>query len=167
MSIPRSVIRFRRGEVEYTSSVDRANYTIEELTRAALRDVGKYLCRKENTEAMKLPGLKKSKRVRGRNSAYQYWVRKKEGNLQVGIKANTWYGVGQETGQFNISNNKGRKLKSLTKTMKKLGILRSTAYDNIAEIIRIESQYLSALEDEAEALSRIDESEYQGGAEDD
>ncbi len=34
--------------------------------------------------------------------------------------------------------------------------------DNTAEIIKIESQYLSALEDEAEALSLISEEDYEG-----
>ena len=49
----------------------------------------------------------------------------------------------------------------------KLGILRNTTYDNIPEIVKIESQYLSALEDEAAALQLIDEKEQQGGGGDD
>ena len=51
--------------------------------------------------------------------------------------------------------------------MPKLGILRGTVNDNIQKIVEIESQYLSALEDEAAALAMIDEEEYQGGGDDD
>ena len=150
MSIPKSVVRFKKGNVEYISSVDRVQYTIRELTRAALRDVGKYVCRMCNNEAMKLPGMKKSKRVRGKTSAFQYWARKNECDLQVGIKHGTWYGEDQELG---------------SKNQPKRGILRGSAYNNIAKIVEIESQYLSALEDEARALALIEsEEDYQGGA---
>ena len=151
MSVPKSVIKFQKGTVVYTSSVDRASYTIKELTRAALRDVGKFVARTANSQAMKLKGLKKSRRARGRTSAFQYWVRKQEGDLQVGIKHGTWYGVEQELG---------------ANKQPKRGILRSSVYDNIQRIVEIESQYLSALEDEAAALSLISEEEYQGGADD-
>lgn len=152
MSVPKSVIKFKKGNVVYTSSVDRASYTIQELTRAAMRDVGKFVCRMCNMEAQKLPGLKKSRRVRGKTSAFQYWARKKETDLQVGIKHGTWYGEQQELG---------------TKNQPKRQILRATVEGNIPEIVKIESQYLSALEDEAKALSMIDEGDYQGGGEDD
>ena len=149
MSIPKSVIRFKKGDVVYTSSVDRAQYTIRELIRAALRDVGKYVSRICNSEAMKLPGLKKSRRVRGRTSAFQYWARKQECDLQVGIKHGTWYGEQQELG---------------TRNQPKRGILRNSVYNNIPKIVEIESKYLSALESEARALALISEEEYQGGA---
>lgn len=153
MSVPKSVVKFRRNGIEYVSSVDRVNYTIRELTRAALRDVGKFVSRKCNSEAMKLPGLKKSRRVRGKSSAFQYWARKKECDLQVGIKHNTWYGVDEELG----SNKQPRR-----------GILRKSVYDNIPTIVEIESKYLSALEDEAKALSLIEsEDDYSGGGDDD
>ena len=150
MSIPKSVVKFKKGDIVYTSSVDRAQYTIRELTRAALRDVGKYVSRTCNSAAMKLPGLKKSRRVRGRTSAFQYWARSKSCDLQVGIKHGTWYGEQQELG---------------TRNQPKRGILRSSVYNNIPTIIEIESKYLSALESEAEALRLIEsEDDYQGGA---
>ena len=44
MPVPKSVIKIKKGNIEYISNVDRVNYTLNELTRAALRDVGKYLC---------------------------------------------------------------------------------------------------------------------------
>ena len=149
MSAPKSVIKLKKGGVEYISSCDRAQYTIKELTRAALRDVGKFLCRRCNEKAQKLRGLRKTKRVFGKTSVFQYWARKKECDLQIGPKWNVWYGAGQELG---------------TSKTPKLAIITNTARENIPEIIKIESQYLSALEDEARALQLISEEEYRGGA---
>lgn len=150
MSVPKSVIKIDKKGVKYISSVDRAQYTIRELTRAALRDVGKFLVRRINEKAQALPGMKRNPRVRGKKSAFQYWARKQECDLQVGTKHDTWYGYKQELGTSN---------------MKRLGFIQSTANENIAEIIKIESQYLSALEDEAEALALIEsEDDYEGGA---
>lgn len=154
MSVPKSVVRFRKGGVEYISSVDRASYTILELTRAALRDAGKYITRTANAEAMKLKGLKKSRRVRGRTSTFLYdvpWAKKGLPHLEVGVKHGTWYGEQQELG---------------TSKQPKRGILRNSVHDNIAQIVEIEAQYLSAMEDEAKALRLISEEEYSGGGDD-
>lgn len=133
------------------SSVDKASYTINELTRSAMRDVGKFIVRRCNERAQKIQGMKRNPRVRGKNSTFQYWARKNECDLQVGTKQEVWYGFKQELG---------------TSKMKQLGIIKNTTYDNIAEIVKIESQYLSALEDEAKALSMINEDDYEGGADD-
>lgn len=152
MGMPKSVIRLNKNGVVYTSEVDKANYSIRELTRAALRDVGKYVSRQCNMKAQKLPGLRRSKRVRGSKSAFQYWARAKSCDLQVGIKHDTWYGTQQELG---------------TRGQPKRDILRSSVYDNIPTIVEIESKYLSALESDAAALALIDsEGDYQGGADD-
>lgn len=154
MSVPKSVVKIDKNGVHYTSSVDRASYTILELTRAALRDVGKFLARTANSKAMKLKGLKKSRRVRGRTSTFLYnvpWAKSGLPHLEVGVKHGTWYGEQQELG---------------TSKQPRRQILRNSAHDNIATIIQIESQYLSALESEARALSLINEKEYSGGGED-
>lgn len=154
MAVPKSVVRFRKGGIEYTSNVDFACYTIVELSRAAMRDVGKFIARTANTAAMKLPGLKKSRRVRGRTSTFLYkvpWAKSGLPHLEVGVTHSTWYGVEQEMGSSK---------------QPKRSILRNSAHDNIAKIIEIESKYLSALEDEARALSLISEEEYEGGADD-
>lgn len=151
MSVPKSVVRFRKNGVEYISSVDRASYTIIELSRAAMRDVGKFLARMANEKAMKLPGLKKSRRVRGRTSTFLYnvpWAKTGLPHVEVGVTHDTWYGVDQEMGTSN---------------QPKRSILKNAAHQNIAKIIEIESKYLSALEDEARALSLINEGEYSGG----
>ena len=147
MPVPSSM-KITKDGVEYTSNCERVNYTIQELTRAALKDVGKFLRKRMIQKVKTLRGLKKSKR--GYN-AFQYWVRKKETDLIVGIKHDTWYGVQQELGDLN---------------QPKRAILRDTTYDNIDEIMKIEGHYLSAIEEENEALSLIDEAEEIGKDED-
>ena len=148
MAIPKSVTKISKdGKVTYTQNVDRINYTIRELTRAALRDVGKYVCKEFRNSY-----YARFKRHSGRVGKFtQYWVKHKQKNieLQVGMKPNAFYGGFQELGSSKTT---------------KLGLLTHAVQDNIATIIEIESQYLSALEDEAKALSLIDEGEYEGGA---
>lgn len=151
MAVPKSVVRFKKDGVEYISSVDKASYTIVELTRAALRDAGKFIVRTANSKAKKLKGLKKNRRVFGRTSTFLYnvpWAEKGLPHLEVGVTHNTWYGVQQEMG---------------TSKQPRRQILRNSAQNNIAQIVEIESQYLSALEDEAAALRLISEEEYSGG----
>lgn len=145
MALPRYTKK-KRGNIEFIDNSDRCNYSLDELTRAALRDVGKFVCgkfRKSYYATFK----KRSGRI-GRFT--QYWVRKKECDLQVGLKPNAFYGGFQELGSSK---------------QPRLGLLQKAVQENIAEIVRIESQYLSALEDEAQALSLISDDEYEGGAE--
>lgn len=148
MSVPQSVVKFKKDGVEYVSSCDRVNYTMQELARAALRDVGKFICKKFRNSY-----YSHFKRFKGNVGRYtQYWVKYKREDvpsLQVGIKPNGFYGGFQEIG---------------TQKTQKLGFLTKAAEDNISEIVKIESQYLSALEDEAEALALISDDDYEGGA---
>ena len=160
MSLPKSVVRFKKGNVEYVSNVDAANYTIRELTRAALRDVGKFVTRLVNDKALKLygGGLAKTNRIiphKGSDRsklAFGYWARKRECDLQVGVKHDSWYGYDQELGSDG---------------MPKKAFIRNTVYDNIQKIVEIESKYLSGLEDEARALAEaeVSEDEYEGSGE--
>jgi HK97 gp10 family phage protein len=143
MGVP-SPVRIRRGNIEYVSRVDRTKYLLSELTRAALRDVAKYVRAKMMIEAKKQVGMKRSRRI---GKAYQYWVRRRETDLQVGIKHGTWYGVDQELG---------------TKNQPKRMILTKSVKENINEIRRIEGMYLSAIERENYALGLIDEGEQLG-----
>ena len=151
MAVPKSVVKISKKGVEYTSEVDKASYTILELTRAALRDAGKFIVRTANSEGQKLKGLKGHRRVMGTKSTFLYnvpWAKKGLPHLEVGVTDDTWYGVDQEMG---------------TSKQPRRQILRNSAHDNIAKIVEIESKYLSALEDEAEALRLISEEEYKGG----
>ena len=132
------VVKITKDNVEYISRVDRTQYLISELIRAALRDVGRFLRRRMLDKARKLPGMRRGPRPR---NAFQYWVRRRDQDLWIGIKHNTWYGVQQELGSSN---------------QPKRSIVRDTTFDNIDEIRRIEGQYLSAVEDENKALGLID-----------
>lgn len=145
MPMPKSVTKYsNKNGVTFTSSVDRANYTIQELSRAALKDVAKVLRKKMLAKLRTLPGMKKNKRL---YKSTQYWVRKRETDLQVGFKHNTWYGVLQELGGKN---------------QPKRSILRDTVFESIDDIQKIEAQYLSAVEDELKAQQLINEAEEVG-----
>lgn len=145
ISVPRSVTKITRRNgvtVEFTSDVDLVKYSIEELSRAALRDTGKFLRAKQIQEAKKMPGMKKNRRV---SRAFQYWVRKRETDLITGSKHDTWYGVDQELG-----TNKNPRRNIVTKSAK----------ENISTIRQIQGQYLSAINDKNKALGLISEKEY-------
>lgn len=159
MPLPPKVTKFDRNGVTYVSSVDRVNYSIQELTRGALRDVGIFVLREANKGLQTLPGMKRSRRVRGKYSPFEKWVRSKSCDLQVGIKPDkkwggAWYGEQQELGSSK---------------MPKKAFLRNAVYNNIPKIVEIESKYLSALEDDAAALNMIEsieDGDISGGADD-
>lgn len=153
MGAPKSVTKISKNGVEYTSNVDACQYYIFELTRAALRDVGKYLASlyKKSLWAT----FKKLTGNAGKGVKYSVWSSKNTlyPRVDVGIKSGVqYYGPFQELGS--------------SKT-KRYGILQKEAEDHIAKIVEIESQYLSGLSEEASRLnSLIDENEYEGGDED-
>lgn len=139
MALPKSVVKIKKDGVEFVSNVDRVNYTIVELTRAALRDVGRFVCNRAR---------KKIHRKTGRLAKNtQYWVRKRECDLQVGFKPGGWYGLYQELG---------------TEKQPKIGALYNSVKENINTIRDIEAQYLSAIEDEQKVENLINEGEYEG-----
>ena len=146
MAVPKSVVKISKNGIKYESKCDFAKYTLKELTRAALRDVGKFVCR-EFRNGYYSTFFRRTGKV-GRFT--QYWVRSLQEipDLQVGLKPGGFYGGFQEFG---------------TKKQLKYNLLTSAAHDNIPEIVKIESQYLSALESEAKALSLISESDYESG----
>lgn len=149
--IPRRKIKITRDGVQYEDSIDLTQYTIYELTCAALRDVGKLITRR-----FKQNFYKQLKKRTGKVTSYcQYWVRKnlnyqEHPDVLIGIKPGGFYGGFQELG---------------TEYQPKLGILQHTTIENIDEIVRIEGEYLTALNEES-PLSNIvlGEGEYTGGA---
>ena len=147
MPMPKSVTKITKDGIEFISSVDRAQYTIRELTRAALKDVAKLLRKHMVQELKNLPGMKRHRRI---YNSTQYWVRRRETDLQIGVKHDAWYGVNQELG---------------TKGMPKKGVIRETTFKHIDDIRRIEGQYLSAIENENRALGLINEDEEVGDEE--
>jgi len=138
MALPRSVTRISRDGVSFKSDVDRAKYLLKELQRAALRDTAKLIRKKMMVKLRKLPGMKKSKRL---YKSTQYWVRKRETDLQIGFKHDSWYGARSELG---------------THGQPARGILRSTVMENIDDIRRVQGAYLSSIADENRAIGLID-----------
>ena len=138
MGLPKSVIKIKKDGVEFKDSVDRTMYFLEELQRAALRDSAKIIRKRMAKKLRALPGMKKNKRI---YNSTQYWVRKRETDLQIGFKHDTWYGVQQEIGSHN---------------QPKRAIVKNSVMKNIAEIRKIEGQYLSAIENENKAIGLID-----------
>lgn len=141
MPMPKSVTKISKNGVEFISSVDRANYTIRELVRAAQRDTAKLLRKRLIQKFKQLRGMKRNRRI---YASVQYWVRKREGDLQIGLAHDTWYGAQQELGD---------------RGQPKRDILRSTVMESIGDIRNIQAQYLSAVENEGQAESLIDEDE--------
>lgn len=131
-----SPVKVTKNGVEFTSNVDRANYTIRELSRAALRDVGKFVAKRTRQQIKRHTG-RLAKNI-------QYWVRKKDGDLQIGFKPGGFYGMYQEFG---------------TTKQPKIGALTQSVEDNISTIRDIEAKYLSAIEDEQSAAALINEEE--------
>lgn len=140
MAVP-SPIKFKKDGIEYVSQVDRVNYTINELTRAALKDCGKFICRTTRLGIRKRTG-RLAKNI-------QYWVRKKETDLLVGFKPGGFYGIFQELG-------------APERGIPKVGALKNAVSENIDKIREIQGMYLSAIEDENKALEIIAEQEEVG-----
>lgn len=148
MPIPKSVTKVTRdGNITFTSSVDAVQYTIRELSRGALRDVGKYLKKQYNLNFYKQ--VKKHKGLGGRMC--QYWARSKEIDLQIGLGKNK----GSQAGFYNMFFETG------SEKTPKLDILRNTVYNNIDKIQEIEGQYLSELNKDVPSLNGLSESDYE------
>lgn len=133
----------KKDGVTFESKVDQTKYNLHELSRAALKDVGKFVTREAKQTINRRTG-------RGARNI-QYWVRsyQKYPDLQVGIKPGGFYTGFSELG---------------TRHQPKMGGIYNAVHDNIPMIIKIQSQYLSALGTGNEQ-SKISEREDQGGNE--
>lgn len=143
MSAPKSVVKVKKNCVEYTSNVDAAEYYIFELSRAALRDVGKFV--KTKWRENYYSHFKKHSGDAGKAVSAVVLSGKKTQypRVEIGLKngkIDGFYAYFQEFG---------------TSRTPKLGILTETVEGNIAQIVEIESKYLSGLESEAQALALI------------
>ena len=140
---PKSVMKINKKDgVTFISSVDFAEYTLHELTRAALKDVGKFAVREARGKAKKRTG-------RGAKNI-QHWVRSRQEipDLQIGIKPAGFYMGFHEIGAKNVP---------------KTAAIYNSVAENIPMIIKIQSQYLSAMNDMESAQGLIDEGEEQDG----
>ena len=154
MPVPKSVTKINKDGVTFIDSVDRTQYTITELSRAALRDVAKLLRRRIKDMAPVDTGNLR------RNVGS--WVRKAEDSdvpyLQVGIYdkerarkkglQDAYYATWQEFGNSRHPAANGNR-----------GFIRPAVQDSIEDIRRIQGRYLSEVENENKALGLIDEEE--------
>ena len=148
MSAPKSVTKINKNGVTYTSNVDACQYYLHELNRAALRDVGKFV--KKRFRELYYSHFQRHSGDGGKAVNYVVMSSAKTTapRVEIGLKTGKvdgFYAYFQELGSSK---------------QPRLGILTSCVEDNIAQIVEIESKYLSGLESEAQALSMIDEGEY-------
>lgn len=140
MTFPKSIVRrSKNGSVILKDDTLKAEFAMEELTRAALRDVGRLIHLRCIEELAKIAGRSLANSKRPKN-AYQYWVRKLDMELQVGIKHDTWYGVDQEMG---------------LEGQPKRDILRKTVISSLGDIEKIYAHFLGLIENETAAASVI------------
>jgi len=143
-------IKYKDGKSELTfeSKVDRVNYTMEELVRAANRDVGKFLTRLIRAEVRSINNF--TRKARYVPQRYQYWARKQENDLQIGVENTS---KGAETAWWADQAELG------SNGQPKREFIYNTTKNNIDKIREIQAQYLSAINDELEAERKVAESE--------
>lgn len=150
------LVKNGQTEVTYEDNFDAAGYYIHELTRAALRDVGKFVTKLFRTEYYshfnKITGnAGKATKYKVISSATTTAPR-----VQIGLKTGQVEGFYAYFQEFGTSNG-----------IPRLGLLTKCVQENVAEIIKIESQYLSGLSDEAAQLeSQVNEADYDGDGDD-
>ena len=154
MPVPNSVTKINKDGVTFIDSVDRTQYTITELSRAALRDVAKLLRRRIKDMAPEDTGnLKRNvgswvrKAADGEMPYLQVGVYDKERAAKKGLK-HAYYAGFQEFGTSKMSAANGGR-----------GFIRPAVMDSIDEVRIIQGKYLSEIENENRALGLIDEEE--------
>lgn len=154
MSVPNSVMKMKKTkgsdgyELTFVSSVDRVNYTLKELITRANKDVGRFLVAEIRNKVRGInPFLRKARRAPER---YQYWVLPKENVLVVGVE-NTKKGADTAwwADQAEVGSNGQPKRSIITETVR----------ENVDKIREIQSQYLSAINNEEEAVKLAEENE--------
>ena len=152
MGVP-SVVKIKRGNVEYTSKVDIAQYTIQELTRRALMDVGRYVTYNVRKNLKAAFPFTKHHRMSER---YQYWVLKKENQLILGVEnrkkgaKTAWWADQLEMDSF-LRPGGGSTQGSAHSPRRHL--LETFVKKHIDKIVEIESQYLKTINNESAAVA--------------
>lgn len=150
----KTLVKNGKAEVTYESNFDAAGYYIHELSRAALRDVGKFVTKLFKTEYYS--HFQKHTGNAGKATKYKVISGPKTTapRVQIGLKTGQVEGFYAYFQEFGTSTGVPR-----------LGLLTKAVQNNVPEIVKIESQYLSGLSDEAERLeSQINEADYEGDA---
>ncbi|MFV0550514.1 MAG: hypothetical protein ACK5L6_01150 [Anaerorhabdus sp.] len=166
MALPKKEVKIfhnKNGTVHIESNLNRANYLMRELIVQALYEVQRLLIKRLRERTKKEFKSISKKRLK---SAWQYWQRKKENDLQIGTKADTYYANRQEKGFNQVLTAKGytrntkrgvQNVRSYSKRnmTKERDILSDTVDENYSNIIKIIATYISTVEDEAKASGLI------------
>lgn len=152
MGVP-SVVKIKKGNVEYTGKVDIAQYTIRELTRRALLDVGRYVTYNVRKNLRSIFPFTKSHRASER---YQYWVLKKENQLLLGVEnlkkgaKTAWWADQLEMDSFLRP---GGGVSQGSAHSPRRHLLENFVKSHIDKIVEIESQYLQTINNESAAVA--------------
>ena len=150
------LVKEGKTEVTYETNFDACEYYIYELCRAALRDVGKFVTKLFRTNYYQ--HFKKHTGEAGKATKYKVWAGQKTTfpRVQIGLKTGKVPGFYAYFQEFGTSTG-----------IPKLGLLTKAVENNVSEIIKIESTYLSGLSDEAARLDAlINEDDYEGDGDD-
>ena len=153
----KTIVKNGKTEVTYESNLDAAQYYVFELNRAALRDVGKFVAKTFRTAFYS--HFKKHTGDAGKATKYKVisGAKTTSPRVQIGLKTGQVDGFYAYFQEFGTSTG-----------IPRLGLLTHAVEDNVAEIVKIESTYLSGLSDEAARLeSLINENDYEGDADGD
>lgn len=154
MAMPKSNMKIKSGGVVFESMIDKTEYTLAELSRAALRDSARIIRYKVKENIPVVTGTLK------RNVGT--WVRRRSDSdvpfLQVGVYNHATSRRKGLTPAFHAHLAEFGTVKSRPVNNGR-GFLNPGVYDNIDEIRKAQAQYLSAIEDENRALGLIDEKE--------
>lgn len=154
MGVP-SVVKIKRGNVEYTGKVDVAKYAIQELTRRALLDVGRYVTYNVRKNLKAAFPFTKHHRMAER---YQYWVLKKENELILGVEnlkkgaKTAWWADQMETNSF-LRPDGGTTQGQGGIHAPRRHLLEKFVKSHIDKIVEIESQYLKTINNESAAVA--------------
>lgn len=148
MPTPKSVIKINKDGVKYESFAEQDQYYIFELTRAALRDVGKFVRKMFYNEYYKIFQKKTGKG--GKAIQVKVWSSKNTTNPRVSVG----WKKGRSDGFYSWFQEVGTKGQN---PQRRHAILQKVVNDNVSEIIKIESQYLSGIGNDKD----IDESEFE------
>lgn len=168
MSAPKSTIKVKKNkeggvDVTYEDFTDAANYYLFELTRAALRDVGKFVKTVFRTKFYEK--FKRRTGAAGRACNYKVYSSKNTTapRVEIGLKyAKSSGKSGREYGFYAFFQEFGtKKPNAHGYIVPKYGLLQHSVEDNILEIRKIEAQYLDYLnKDVAKIEAMINEKEY-------
>lgn len=128
MPTPKSITKVTKNGVVFTSDVDKSQYYLYELSRAALRDIAKFVIAEFKKRYYEV--FNKDKGRSAKSIKKNVWSSKKTiyPRVQIGLSGSIgFYSMFQEFG---------------TSKTKKLGLLTKSVEENIRTILEIESKYL-------------------------